>query len=523
MKSLLISAERTIKMIRVVIADDEQTIRQGLEKVVPWAQNGYEIVGVFKNGTEVLEFFKNDHADIVITDIKMPQMDGLQLLENLRLYYPNLPIIFISGYDEFEFARKALNSGAFAYILKPIDIDELLGVLENACQKIKLGDGDSALKGIIDNLFTTMNSDLNKDFPSTIRYEAYHFCVLNIRCRYNDVKSNLSILHFLKIIKQTISNKLSSNNYCLVESSPHGIVFCIYATKSEQLKSDINDVINRICADVGISFVSPVGIWAGGIYKGTQKIIDSYIDSFSDDSFKGSVTGEEESLPINENFDYDAFNILFNTEDEIIAHLVSGEFEKSKEKLINGKEYILNNNLTSMDAKLFTRNFLYKYISALKNDGQLKEYALSPNILSFLNLSGIEEIFREFVSVLENIYVLSKPIKPMPFDQYITKIKALISENYADPYLSLSEIASYVGLNPSYLSAEFSKSQGVSLINYLMDFRIEKAKKLLLRGSEKIADISPLVGYINPTYFSTIFKKSTGYTPSEFRRVHISE
>ncbi len=502
------------KLIRVVIADDEMTIRQGLTKVVPWKSGGYEVVGVFKNGQEVLDFFRNDYADIVITDIKMPKMDGLQLLENLRMNYPNLPVIFISGYDEFEFARKALNSGAFAYILKPIDIDELMKILEKTCGRRELGNGDDSLKSIIDTLFLTMNPTCSLQS----RYDQNYFCVLNIRCRYNDVKSNLSILHFLKVIKQTVAKELTGNNYCLMESSPHGIVFCVHDQDADKLRHNVNNLINEICANLNSTFVSPIGVWAGGVYKGTLKIIDSYIDSFSDESFKGSATGDEPAVIVSENFDYDAFNMLFKREDEIIAMLVSGKIQNATDELNTLKEYVVANKLTSVDAKMFTRNFLYKYISALKNDGQLQEYTMNSTTLAFLNLSDINLIFEKFISVLKDVYSVSKPIKAMPFDQYIAKIKTYINGNYADPYLSLSEIAEHIGLNPSYLSAEFTKSQGVSLINYLMDFRIEKAKKLLVRANEKISDISSLVGYVNPTYFSTIFKKHTGFTPSEYRR-----
>ena len=190
-------------MIRLLIVDDEKTIRNGLTFAVPWNEHGYIVVYTAKNGIDALHFMKTHYADIIISDIKMPRMDGLTLQKEIRKKYPQLPFIFISGYEDFTYAQAALKNGAFSYILKPIDVDELLQEVDRACEVYHLQSENMPLKQIIDRNFFGLEKKW--DFTDYEHLEescmSNYFCIINIRCQHTDMRSQLFLVVFQEKIQ----------------------------------------------------------------------------------------------------------------------------------------------------------------------------------------------------------------------------------------------------------------------------------------------------------------------------------
>lgn len=505
-------------MIKVLIVDDEPTIRIGLEKTVPWEANGFTVAGIASNGLEALAFMEKHYTDIVISDIKMPYLDGLELLKRVHARYPQTPFIFISGHDEFEFARQALNNGAFAYVLKPIDIDELMGLLISAKDKYDLGKGDIPLKCIMKQNF--YNFDHQWDFGGyeylRDQYESCYFCTLNIRCRYLDIRSNLSMLTFVKLIQNTVSKFMVQDNYSLLNTTPGSIVVCIFDKDEKSVKNCVTLLVNQLNADLSESFPAPFGIWMGGIYKGISNVIHSYVESFSDETCL--VRYDTKAIQKTGALSFEVYNSLFSSSDEILMLLLTGNIDSVTRELTKHKSLINLNRLSTDDARLFLRNLLYNYISALHESGQSYNAADHFDSLDLYASSSADEMFDKFIDIIMDITNKSTPLKFTRPDKHISEAKQYIDKNYSDPYLSLGNVAAHVNLNPSYLSAEFTKVEGICLIDYLTNLRIEKSKILLSNCTWKIADISESVGYMNSTYFSTLFKRLTGVTPSDYRK-----
>ncbi len=504
-------------MIRILIVDDEHTIRKGLELSIPWKEHGFQVVGTARNGIDALDFFQTNYADIIISDIRMPRMDGLELQEEIKKKYSNIPFIFLSGYEDFDYARKALQFGAFAYLLKPLDTNELLNELHRACEKYNLKSENIPLKQIIERNFYGLEKHWDfTDYEYLENdYLNNYFCVLNIRCHMDDMRSQLFLMAFQKKLQDIVLDCFTQHNSALIESSSRGIIFCVMNHNEDILKYTINTFVNAISIKLDDYATTPLGIWTGGVYKGITRLIDSYVESFENASYKYFNTAKEEA---SYHVSFDTYSHLFDTEDSIISALYKGNIPEAQHILDSQKEFALSNKLLADDIRLYLRHLLHKYLRAVKAEDPhlvLPDEVHSYGTFSMLTIS---EMFTKLYECIDTVSELVKPVSVSHTSQIMEKVKEYIAQNYADPYLSLSSIADYVGLNPSYLSTEFAKNEKVGLSNYITDYRMDHAKKLLLRTDMIVSEISKATGYINPTYFSTTFKKATSMTPSQFRK-----
>lgn len=329
---------------------------------MPWEQHGFSVAGCAKNGLDALHLFKDNKVDIIISDVKMPQMDGIELLKKIHTEHPQIPFIFISGYDEFVFAQKAINNGAFAYLLKPIDVDELLDIL------------------------------------------------------------------------------IRAQNYLLKSNTPEG-----------------------------------------------------------------------------------TYSSIFFYEERIMDFLLSDNFSGVREVLLSLNKQIRELALPAADVKFFCRNLLSKYLNSLICSGIPEETFSEFDISAFLNTVDISEMFERFYMLLREISKQAALLQYKNIDKLIIQAKQYVSLHYSDPYLSMPEVADYVGLNPSYFSAEFTKHEKLCFIHYLTNLRITHSKRLLTLTDDKIQIVSEAVGYLNATYYSTLFKRAEGITPSQYRKNHLIE
>ncbi len=504
-------------MIKILIVDDESTIRRGLEKAIPWKENGFVVAGTAKNGIDALDFFTNNYADIVISDIRMPRMDGLQLQETLHERYPDLPFLFISGYEDFNYARQALRCGAFSYLLKPLDPAELIAELKRACEHYHLSTENIPLKQIIERNFYGLEKrwDFTNFEYLEHEFQNNYFCVMNIRCQMDDMKSQIFLMAFQKRLQDIVFECFTQSNSALIESSGRGIVFCIMNADEKHLKYSLNTFVSSIAQKLGEYASTPLGIWTGGVYQGITRLIDSYIESFESDTFKYFNQSNETQMNLE---CFDTYSQLFDNEDIIISTLYNGKVDDAIMLLENQKSFLMQNNHNSDDARLYLRHLLHKYLRGLKSANPDVVFPESFHSYGTFALMTISEMFKNLYESLEQISKFVKPVTSNHSLQTIDKIKEYIDRNYSDPYLSLSSIADYVGLNASYVSTEFAKREKKGLSNYITDIRIARAKHLLLYTDKTVSEICDEVGYLNPTYFSTTFKKSVGFTPSQFRK-----
>jgi len=361
--------------MKILVVDDEPIVREGLVKSVNWEFLGIEVVKDAKDGKEALKIFSESQPDIVLTDIRMPYIDGLELTKEIKKLDPFAVVILLSAYDEFMYAQQAVKLGAFDYILKPIDIDILMKTIKDAIDKRK-----ELIEKNINNM-----PFLNKKDLKFFKAEHYKYPL--------ELEEELS-----KAIKRGES-ELSLNIF-------------------NKIWDEFND------EDYSLDFIKRWGIELIALI--TRSIIE-----------------------IGENAD-----VLFKETDPWLQ------------------------------------------ISSFTNKNDV-----------YIWMKNLIEIICEYVAISKG----SKNKK------LIEQTLQIINIKYCDKDISLNSIAEMLYVTPNYLSTLFKIEMGITFSDYLLEFRVTKAKELLEDIKVKIYEVAEAVGYSDPHYFSKIFKNVTGFTPKEYR------
>ncbi|MCR1898462.1 response regulator [Irregularibacter muris] len=383
-------------MIRVIIADDENRICKLIMKLIQWDEIGMIIVGTASNGVEALELIEKEKPDIAITDIRMPGYDGLQMIEKAKAINKDLEFIIISGYGQFEYAKKAIEYGVKDYLLKPINQEELLQALHKVKEDITKKRGQVALKE---------------------QYES------SLNLRGKNVRTSF------------LNNAIESNG-----------------------KDSTVNSLEEICFDFSKKFIHRV-----------------------------------------ERLDKEGIK-------KEILHL-QGEISQSD---IEREEC---RSLMHEIARIYYLTMKSNKIEAgdTPEESKILEEAID-------NSQSIEDLFHVLIDHIDTSLTLLLDKDRAGNLRQINQAKKYIEENYMKN-ITLEDLGTHIGFNPSYFSSLFKKETGTSFIEYLSQIRMEKAKELLRESDLRIQDICLMVGYNDVKYFSKSFMKYTGLKPNEYRKI----
>lgn len=521
-------------MLKVIIVDDEYLIRDSMESIIPWNENGFEVIGKAKDGEEALALIDSNPPDLVICDILMPIMTGLELLEEVKSKYPKIFFICISGYDDFVYAQKSLNLGANAYILKPIEPNEIVAALQRIKESIMLS------KEIVlnkQNIVSNIYYDLISGHFTIEKYYEYTNILNTLKSQYfrtisivwNNYTQSVSNLQLVHIMEYSdILNKLAyyvSDQNIFLSQGPDKKIICMTDDDPAKLEKNSNRLIKYIEKELKENFTQKFSIGVGKIHLGLFELIDSYFESIKALSLV-YLKGDNKILYFNESFgELSSFYPVFlSIEDKMIGYMLNNDIANMSSMVNILTRQSIEGNVSSYDIQMFVRNLLYKAINCIIEANLTVEDVIeNPNKLFSLLYSenDAEALYRLLLKTLEKI---SEALSASPFNSnaiIISKAKQYIQNNYMKFNLSLVDVASHVNLHPAYFSAVFSKCENISFIDYLTNFRLEKAKKLLQNSSIKATQIANEIGYQNSTYFSTLFKKHVGLSPSEYRNQRI--
>ncbi len=518
-------------MLNIIIVDDEPTIRKGLTYTIQWQEHGCHVVGSAKNGLEALSYCENHHIDIIISDIKMPKMDGLQLLEVVKREFPGIYFIIISGYDEFELAQKAINLGAYAYILKPIEPQEILDTVKKIQQAMsnQTANKEMITKNMIrDSLLGLYKPEIYHTFSEDIReLKDHYFCIMTIQYdQYRNCLNNNDINNIISSVNR-FHRLLDINDETLMSFNlgPESIVFCGLDRHTKNLEQRIHRFSQNIYDKIDNNMGFSISIGIGRIYKGISNINLSYIESLKALNYT-FVESRNRVCRYSQNMTHDT-TILYpflSYENDIIELLLTNDIQSIKNKLTVVLTEMKASNTSLQDMELFVRNILYKSINAIsKADMSLNDITSNPHsmIQNIFMQPSANDMFKSLTDFLDLIGSKLTTYTNEHVFSLLVKVKQYLNDNFADPSLSLAGVASHVHIHPAYLSAIFTKYEKLNFIDYLTHLRIEKAKYLLQHSTNKICAITNMVGYQNSSYFSTLFKKTVGYTPSKYRQLHI--
>ena len=531
-------------MLKVFLAEDEFIVREGIKKNVDWEGHGYEFVGEAADGELAFPMIQRLLPDIVITDIKMPFMDGLQLSKLIKKNFPWMEIIILSGFAEFDYAKEAISIGVSDYLTKPISasvlierIDALSGKIEEKKQERLLKEkyardmeedteeekkklfvhiciGDKAMPELLENA-EKLGIDITASW--------YNIIILQVVSTHHAQEEySGSVVEIYERIKKEIENdgNLMSQRYI------GDMLILLKADTEEEISDKLNRNVEMILSVLKdyphVNYHGGSGLAASRLTEVTasyKQASAAYAHRFfSDENALLSYT-DVSNINANETTEFDIGKIdpgLVNR-DRIKSFLQTGQ---QGEAQFFVDEYIeclgesaansaMFRQYMAMDAYFAVSEFLDR-IGAGKD-------AVAPFDVAAGDINDKERMASYLSGCLEKALSVRDENAGNRHRSVIDEVKAYIEENYGDEELSLNKLASHVNFSPNHLSMIFSEQMGESFIKYLTDFRMNKAKELLRCSSKRGSDISYEVGYKDPHYFSFLFKKTQGVTPTQYR------
>ncbi|OHD81243.1 MAG: hypothetical protein A3J97_05660 [Spirochaetes bacterium RIFOXYC1_FULL_54_7] len=522
-----------------MIADDEYLIRDGLARKIDWPGLGFGIVETAENGLEVLELISKNRPDLILMDIRMPFMDGLELIEKVKIQDQEICVVIISGHEEFAYAKTALQFDAFDYILKPINLKELEKVLIKA--RTHLEQQRAAHQEIVEIrrqveisipvlkerfILDIISGRLAED---RIRQDAGHYgfevddffstALIDLEaggtssCSSTDNQKKLEIYFFdtLNNEHHVFISTISPNEYLLLVSGG------VRGQVEEVLKETVSNIFG-----VGKSNGLGMTISTGPTVDTLTQLPASYKNALLTLSGKFFSGGNRILYHSRVEQDLQAENLDFFDISGFRQALTFADKKTCMAELRNLRAMILAQDKTpKLVLQLLCFNIFFECKKAIQELGaEINDILQDP--FSFfhdiVSLSSGEALFDRLEALLSLILDYHDTVRLNQYSCDIDKAKKFIKSNYKDVTLCLKSMAEHVNVSACHFSVIFKKKTGVTYIQYLTDIRINRAKELLLNSDMKVYEVAFEVGYENPTYFSTLFKKLTGIPPADYRR-----
>lgn len=482
-------------MYTYIIVDDEALIRKGTRKKIEKMNDAPTCVGEASNGRAALDLIKLKQPDFIITDMDMPIMDGTALLDTLVTEYPELKIIVISGYENFNYAQKALQAKAVNYLLKPFGKEEISQIILETMNLLASEERKLALSSSLELDFLSHyligNSTINK-IPKHLSLQLSNrfFTIMTV--------VDLSLKGF-EYLKNTITYVI-----------PHPQIqnLTLVVTDLEQDIQTISLELNQLSPKslIGISNNHHTIESLADGYKETIKALNNSPLSSQKKSFSYSL-----SLP--------SKGFHHAKTDELIFLIESGQ-SKALIKLIDNifKEIHDNQNLTFADIKDYGLSLIEQTKSILNDYYKTQSNLTLPQVYEtiYQSMFSVDELHVFFSDFLENISIGLAYENIYGSEDVIENVQLYIDKYYYKN-IQLDFLADIFFINSSYLSTLFKERSSLKFTDYLNKVRLTQAKALLLNSNRKIYQISQAVGYDNHKYFFRVFKKETGLTPEQYK------
>lgn len=535
--------------IKVFLVEDEMVIRRGIKNSIDWEKEGYIFCGEASDGELAYPMIIKEKPDILITDIRMPFMDGLELCKLVKKELPNIKILILSGYDEFDYAKEAIRLGVTEYLLKPISSGKLLEALNGVSESIRREKEDKDLvRKYMEEMRDNTEHEKQKFFEQMIAGNLSMADALETGKKYEMNLSagmyNLLLFHFTLGKENRKSGELLGEAEYAIEKlterleyvfefqrGVEGWAFLLMADNEEQMSERVKE-LSKDLEEIMKNYSTIA--YFGGIGQPVARLREL------EESFREAerALAARFTMELNRIISVEDIRMAQNVDTLDDIEITSfGEIEKTRtmlEKFLNNgaedeiDEFVdvyINElpeeNLKSvlmrqyiiMDAYIVMMSFCEK-IEGIEGEMQAQSEELKNSMKTIQTLEEIKNYIR---MLLKKIIGVRDTISGRRYSNIIEIAKDQIRKTYMSDEISLNTIAAEVGMSPSYFSSIFSKEMGKTFVEYLTEIRMDRAKELLMCSSMKTSEIGCEVGYKDPHYFSYIFKKTQNCTPKEFR------
>ncbi len=507
----------------IVLVDDEVLIRQGIKHYLNWEQEGFRIAGEASNGKEALSLIDKLRPHIVLTDIVMPVMDGEELTRQIKSLYPDIEVIILSSFGEFDYVRATFQSGVADYILKPkLEENELLRILRKTAARIpalaseKLASPEKLSKrAAVERLLDGSGADWDQAWMEEM-FPHRHFCLVGAELNTRPFSSSGGTGEMRKSVEEMLAGLLPDRTACVLELKSGSFLALLNLETRDT--SGILEAVRAVARLTEEQF--PHAAFAlSPVYGNIAMTADVYNSELSRRLksrfyFPDRRVIVEEELP---DAGQSPGPFQLNRFADEIQH---GRYEAAFEELKNYVEaWALCCETDVFEFKSFLTAIMFNITVLLVNGKHdVKElervkYAYFNEINESLYAADAVECLNAFVEEAK----LCIGQQGQPGGSNMKRLLEYVEKNYAEP-LTLKEMAKHFHFNPSYLSSYFASHNKEGFTEYLNKIRTDNAAELLRRREATISEISERVGYSDPSYFSRVFKKATGFSPSEYRR-----
>ncbi len=532
-------------MLKLIIADDEKWVRTAIKSVLPCNDSEFSLVSEASNGIEALELCRQHMPDMLITDIKMPGLNGLELISELARTLPDIRIVVISGYNDFDYARTAMRYGVRDYLLKPVDENELHQVLNRIKNEIAEREKQKRERETEQERYERLLPVISEAFLNRL-VSRNSLTSENIRNESRKYGIDLSGDSFTVCVTSADAN--------LCENEDPGAYDRYRALVRRSMKRFAGAVTFPFEGDRSLLVSIVRGKDAADRIKRAHAICSRLLHKRLGTTVSCGASGETRSPGMLQKLFPDAAEALearFWYGPGTVTFHVPGSLSDDPNLTLQQdtlNKIILNIKLSNLQTAL---SFVESISSSLKSSpapnckpALVREFfwQFIQSVITMLNIqlpfihqetmvSGrhphdrIREVrffteLEDYVKeLLRRIYDFYHDRNPVDNTNIIENAKRIIESNYSGD-ISLEQVARHVHLSPAYLSELFKKQTGMSFIDYKTIVRIENAKKLLADPTVTISEVSAKVGYSDPKYFSKLFKKITGKTVYEFKKGH---
>ncbi|KYG26592.1 response regulator transcription factor [Alkalihalobacillus trypoxylicola] len=529
-------------MWKVVIVDDDEKVLRGMKKIIPWQELDCEWIGEARDGEEGFALIKQLNPDIVISDIYMPVKNGIEMIKQLRENHYDGKIVILSGYSEFEHARQAVRLRIDDYLTKPASIDTIRSVFSAIVEQLEEDQMNSVQVAELREKVKLYEPLIEKEWlksliTGTVDHNHIPPAVKSMISKWDDqdhviltivydqqleqsklYQSDWYLFRFAagNIIRETTERYEESYQY--VELHSHQAVICLHfdKDKQEEIKNKLYQLAGALEASLKIYLSVDVTVNVGGIKSDWFEIAQSLREASSKNNHHS--LGDSDEL------------LLQTTEGK---RTIWSESMEANQKLSEAIRYADETSARQIIDEYFSKVDQQSYQSALAMQIGIELWTIMTYSLYDIGIR-IDDMFDESLDIYQEINTiqswdaLSNLIKEkivtichhQQWDENL-KHRQLVEQmidfvqNRLNENITLQDLADELYISRNYLGQIFKKIVGESFKNYLTRIRMEKAKKMIQEGNYLIYEVSEKVGYVNPAYFTTTFKKYTGYTPTE--------
>lgn len=504
--------------MKVVIVEDEICIREGIKKILQKLQKQYEVLGEAGNGYEGLELIRRMAPDIVITDIRMPQMDGLQMLKLAQEEHLNVQAIVLSAYSEFEYARGAMKLGVTEYLLKPIGLPELIQALENVEEKIRrerqqkpaqIGTLEQVLRDFLEGTMTLDEEVAQYLFrshnitPQTPFMLVCAYLGQDYKVQYERAEKDLKFVFSLQRLSMNLISRPERN--CIVAVIYH---FSDGPALERYMQQQLLH-IGKTSIVYGCTMVHSISELDSGFQK-----LYPYMD--------WNISFDQEiliSYPKIMNVQTVPCVYSIETEAKCKVAVCTNKWSKAEECIAEFQSSFMDGKLYQpKEIKECYVRFLWAMIGIAKEIGVLKQDQLpQQQILEMIaNAKRREELNAAVGLVMDAVKTEQEDgVTHLT----VKRVLNMIHEFYQTG-ITLEQISEKLNVTPEYIGTQFHKEVGMTFSAYMRNFRINRAKELLCSTDLKQYQVAEQVGYADPKYFSKVFKEVTGQLPAEYRKTY---